>query len=99
MLDRDLAERREQPGPGIGEQNVEPAAFGFHRCVQPVEVGHVSHRAPDRARRRTQLRNGCVERLLPPPEEVDERAFVDEPFRRSKSDAGSTARHHCRLAF
>ncbi len=49
MLGGDLAERKRPSRPGIGENDIEGAALGLDRRVEPVEVGLVGNRALYRA--------------------------------------------------
>ncbi|MNL25177.1 hypothetical protein D3C87_1466490 [compost metagenome] len=98
MLGGDLAKRQWAASAGIGEDDVEGSAFGFHRCVEPAEIGLIGNRAFHRTGIGPQFGHCVVERLLPATEDEDESAFLDETLSRRKADAGSTAGNHGGLA-
>src|SRR3546814_8049794 len=48
LLDGDLAQREHASRAGIGEDDVEGSALSLHLRVEPVEVGRIGDRAPNR---------------------------------------------------
>ena len=98
MLGGDLSEWQQTSRPGIGEDDVEGSPLGFHRRVEPIEVGLIGDRAIFGAGIGTEVDYRSVERFLPPAEDEDEGALLDEALCRGAADAGSATGDHSGLS-
>ena len=94
MLGGDLAERKRASCPGIGEDDVEAPALGFHCRVEPIQIGLIRDRALHRAGTGSKLANGRIECLLPTAVNEDEGTFFDETSCSREAYAGGAARDH-----
>ncbi len=98
MRGGDLAKRQGATSAGIGEDDVEGSAFGFHRCVEPAEICLIGNRAFHSTGVGPQFCHCGVQGLLPAAEDIDKSAFLDETLRRCAADAGSASGDHGGLA-
>src|SRR3546814_6804414 len=90
-LDGGLAQREHASRAGIGEDDVEGSALRLHLRVEPVEVGRIGDRAPNRTGIGSEFGQGRVERFLTAAEDEDECAVLAAAFCRRDADAGGAA--------